>query len=80
MKSLQENDILELFGGCPICRNTCPYVDVYRNQWFYCEAHKVCWCAGSNLLSTWREQTEQDFVHNGAMLNGFEIVEPFWPT
>lgn len=45
------------FGLCPICQKTDGYLNVGKSHWFFCLEHKNRWNVGSNLLSTWREQT-----------------------
>jgi hypothetical protein len=34
----------------------------------------VCWCAGSNLFSSWREEDEETWRHNEEKLQNFRIV------
>jgi len=48
------------FGLCPVCHKTDGSLNVGRSHWFYCKEHKKCWCAGSNVFSSWRDQTEQE--------------------
>ena len=50
----------DYFGVCPICHKTDGYVNVGRTHVFYCKEHKVSWCAGANLFSTWRYETEEE--------------------
>lgn len=64
-------------GLCPVCRRSDGYLNTGRDHWFVCERHRVCWCAGSNLFSTWRDQTEADWRANAAALAGFRVVAPF---
>src|SRR5262249_7630345 len=48
---------------------------------FYCKEHKTSWCAGSNLFSSWRYQTEaeQRAIWDEIGLNDFEDVKPYIP-
>src|SRR5215216_6505131 len=48
------------FGVCPECEKSDGYINVGRGHWFFCKAHKVKWCVGSNLFSGWREETEEE--------------------
>lgn len=63
-------------GVCPVCLRQDGFVNIGRDHWFYCERHRVTWCAGSNLFSSWREQTETDWRSNAAMLAGYRVVTP----
>lgn len=67
------------FGGCPECGKTEGYRNVGRDHWFFCLAHKTRWCVGSNLFSSWRYETEDDWRRNRAMLAGFREVAPVFP-
>jgi hypothetical protein len=71
------------FGGCPMCGKTDGYRDVGRDHWFVCHEHKKRWSPGSNLFSSWRDETEADWTANAALLNGYDEVEPLsvgcWP-
>jgi hypothetical protein len=68
------------FGLCPICHKTDGCANAGRSHLFYCKEHKTSWCIGSNLLSSWREQTveEQHRIWNEIGLNEFEDVEPYF--
>jgi hypothetical protein len=69
----------DLFGLCPICHKTDGHANVGRRHVFYCKEHKTSWCIGSNLLSSWREQTEEEQhrIWNEVGLDEFEDVEPY---
>ena len=48
-----------------------------REHWAYCDEHKTKWIVGSNLFSSWREQTEEDWSANAKYLADYrEIVPP----
>lgn len=64
------------FGGCPECGGSDGYRNIWREQWFFCVAHKTKWCAGTNLLSSWLHETEADWRENREFLEGFELVKP----
>jgi len=48
------------FGICPHCGKTDGYVNVGRGHWFFCIEHRVKWYAGSNLFSSWHDETEEE--------------------
>jgi hypothetical protein len=48
------------FGVCPICRTADGYANVGRSHWFFCQEHQKKWCAGSNIFSDWRQETEEE--------------------
>jgi hypothetical protein len=66
------------FGGCPQCGRDDGCANVGRSHWFYCKEHKVKWCIGSNLFSTWRDETEEEQrrIYNEIGLGDFTEVEP----
>jgi hypothetical protein len=71
------------FGGCPECGKTDGHLNVGRDHWFVCHAHKKCWSPGSNLFSSWKDETEAEWKANFALLNGYDEVAPLlegrWP-
>jgi hypothetical protein len=62
-------------GCCPICGFSGLYCNVSRTHWFYCPEHKLSWCAGSNLFSGWRYETEELWRKNAEYLDHFHWVE-----
>lgn len=62
---------LDPFGSCPECGRRDGCFNVGRGHWFVCHEHRVCWCVGSNLFSSWKLETEdqQRYAHD---------VEPGW--
>ena len=48
------------FGGCPHCGRTDGWANISRSHWCFCKTHKTKWCFGINLLSSWRNQTEDE--------------------
>ncbi len=64
------------FGGCPVCHSNDGYLNIGMDHWIVCDEHKMCWYVGSNLFSSWREETESDWERNRARLAGYEAVEP----
>ena len=66
----------EYFGGCPECGKTDGYVNIGRNHWFVCDQHKTKWCAGSNLFSSWKDETEEEQRRLFEPVADYQIVEP----
>ncbi|MFH0899003.1 MAG: hypothetical protein V2A73_00080 [Pseudomonadota bacterium] len=64
------------WGDCPKCGRTDGFLNIGRGHWFMCHTHKTKWFAGSNLFSTWREESEETWVRNSALLANYEEVEP----
>jgi len=44
--------------------------------WIVCEKHKVKWCAGSNLISGWRDMPEKELLRGHYILSTFHKVDP----
>ena len=66
------------FGGCPHCGQTDGCANVGRSHWFFCSTHETKWCIGSNLFSSWRNETEdeQRRAYDEIDLGEFTEVEP----
>jgi len=67
------------FGACPECGTCDGYRNIGRNHWFFCAEHKTKWCAGSNLLSSWQQETEAHWEDSARFLADFKEVEPIYP-
>jgi hypothetical protein len=67
------------FGVCPVCHKADGFANAGRSHRFYCKKHKKSWCVGSNLFSSWRDQTEEEqrkiWIEIG--LESFEDVKPY---
>jgi len=63
------------FGVCPECGKV-EYVNIGRQHWMFCLEHKVKWLIGSNLFSSWRDETEAEWQRNAEVLEGFREIEP----
>jgi hypothetical protein len=48
------------WGCCPTCHQYDGYINIGRGHWFYCGEHKIRWCTGSNLFSTWQNETDEE--------------------
>lgn len=68
------------FGLCPTCHKTDGCANVGKSHVFYCQEHKTCWWGGSNIFSSWRDQTkeEQRRIWNEIGLDEFSDVEPYF--
>ena len=64
---------------CPVTR-TDGFANAGKSHVFYCKKHKKCWSIGSNLFSSWREQTEEERrrIWNEIGLEEFEDVKPYF--
>jgi hypothetical protein len=71
-------DDCHYFGECPDCPVGTP-TPMYRNirstHWFACDIHKVRWCPGDNLFSSWKEEDEASWAENYEILKDYEEVE-----
>ena len=67
------------FGGCPHCGETDGYINIGREHWFACDRHKTKWHVGSNLFSSWRDETEEDWLRNEYRLENYLSVDPVYP-
>lgn len=63
------------YGVCPECGKTDGFLNVGRDHWFLCAAHKTKWCVGSNLFSAWREESNKDWQAHARYLESFREVE-----
>jgi hypothetical protein len=48
----------DYFGIRPHCHKNDGYVNVGAEHWFYCKEHKIRWCSGFNIFSSWEDETE----------------------
>ena len=67
---------IDYFGGCPECGTNDGYLNVGREHWFVCDKHKTKWWIGSNLFSSWMEETEEEWQRNKIKLADYREVEP----
>ena len=72
----ENNDLY--FGGCPECRDM-TMLNIERNHYGLCHEHKVKWYIGANLFSAWRHETEEQWIANAAILEGYKEIEPLLP-
>lgn len=62
------------FGACPECGDTDGYLNVGKNHWFVCDAHRTRWYIGSNLFSLSPDEGEAEWETNRALLEGYRDV------
>ena len=63
------------FGGCPKCGRSDGLYNVYKEHWFVCHTHKVRWTIGWNILSSCRDETEDDQRERWAVVADYEDIE-----
>lgn len=78
MAAAEEVD--DYFGLCPTCRKTDGFLNIGRSHWFYCAEHKVMWCFGVNIFSSWQHRTEeqQKAIFDKLGCEDFTEVEPYY--
>jgi hypothetical protein len=64
------------FGGCPKCGRVEKWRNIGKTHWACCDSHGVKWCVGTNLFSSWGEETAATWDVNEAVLANFSEVEP----
>ena len=65
----------DYFGICPDCSEPGVFRNIGREHYSCCDAHRVFWYVGSNLFSSWRDQTEEQWAANRDLLSGYREVE-----
>jgi hypothetical protein len=66
------------FGGCPEpgCGQTDGYLNAGASHWFVCSQHQTRWCAGTNLFSDWKDESEDQQPQAFALIEHFREVSP----
>ena len=59
------------FGVCPKCKKYSGCLNIGRDHWFYCDAHKTKWWIGSNLFSGWKTETKEEHYRNAGFLSNY---------
>jgi hypothetical protein len=75
----QATKAVDHWGGCPECHTYDCYLNVERTHWFVCHTHKKKWCVGWNLMSSWRDETQEQWDRNAARIADYEEIEPWMP-
>lgn len=68
-----------VFGVCPTCHRNDGYANAGKLHIFFCLEHRVRWIVGSNLFSSWKDQTEveQRLIYDTIGLGDYTKVEPY---
>jgi hypothetical protein len=79
---MNENTIYGYFGLCPACHKNDGFINIGPGHWFLCKEHKVTWCVGTNLISGWKVQTEEEQrkIYDDLGFGDYKEVKPFVPT
>lgn len=65
------------FGTCPKCgRDPDECRNIGRDHWGLCRQHKQAWWFGSNIFSSWHDESPDDWRRNAAELAGYEGFRP----
>jgi hypothetical protein len=66
------------FGLCPVCHRTDGCLNKNSDHVYFCQVHKKKWTIGSNLFSSWKEETaaEQQRKMDEIGFDDFEEVKP----
>ena len=65
------------FGECPECGKNDGYRNVYKHHFFFCDEHRFVWLAGTNLFSSWQEETEEDWRASWEHLKGYRVTDGY---
>lgn len=65
------------FGECPECGRGDEYRNIYKHHFFFCDEHRFVWIGGTNLFSSWHEETEEDWRREWDHLKGYHTVDGF---
>lgn len=68
----------DFFGVCPVCGQSGESLSIGRKNWFICHRHGLCWCIGENILSDWRDESEEQWRANYELLLRCREVEPLY--
>ena len=56
------------------CGNEVYYLNIGRDHFWVCDHCRKCMYFGSNLMSSWRGQTEEEWELNRKKLSTYEMV------
>lgn len=71
---------IDYFGGCPLCGNSDGYLNVERNHFGVCRLHRIYWCIGVALFSSWRVESEEIWEENSRTILAYREAEPIRST
>jgi hypothetical protein len=70
----------EYFGGCPTCGNAEEHFNYRSNHYGACHTHRCYWGPfGSNLFSSWKDETQEDWDRNEMRFEPYAHVEAIYP-
>ncbi len=72
-------DLAVVFGGCPECGGNDGCRNAGSNHWSFCEQHRNKWYAGSDLFTSWREETPSEQREAFALIENYHTVDPIYP-
>jgi hypothetical protein len=61
--------------ACPWCGEKGKCINVEAVHWGVCGDCEVKWPIGTNLLPSWRDESERDWARNAALLAGYSDAE-----
>ena len=67
----------DYFGVCPTCHKNDGCLNIGRTHVFVCHEHRVRWSVGSNLFSSWKDETQADWDANAKRICGYQEVKPY---
>jgi hypothetical protein len=68
----------DFLGLCPNCFRNNGFLNVHKTHWTVCHEHMVRWSIGTNLFSSWRDETSEIWWQNEQLLSTYWEVEPFF--
>lgn len=68
----------DYFGLCPECHLCDGMVNIGSSHWLFCEIHKLTWCFGANIFSSWKYETRRVQQKSRDLIASFEVVEPYF--
>jgi hypothetical protein len=68
------------FGLCPRCADEGRWeegvcLNVHKTHWVTCHQHKLRWCIGENLFSSWQHENPETWERNAALLTNYDEVD-----
>ena len=68
----------DYFGLCPICHQKPIWYHVGRMQYAVCEAHRVYWYLGENIISCWQWLSEDDYRAAAKEIATMHEAKPYY--
>jgi hypothetical protein len=73
----RENEDALPFGRCPECGKSDGYRNIHRLHFFFCDEHRLTWCPGANLMSSWLGESEEEWRAAWEKLREYRTVDGF---